>query len=52
MCYVKSSSIIKAISEAKIDTFKIPLGKPSHANLIQSRRGSLSINSRLFLGNF
>lgn len=50
MCCVKSSSIIKAISEAKLDTFKIPLGKSSHANLIQSRRGGLSVDSRLFLG--
>lgn len=52
MCYVKSSSIIKAISEAKLDTLKIPLEKLPHTSLTRGRRNNLSIDSRLFLGSF
>lgn len=52
MCCVKSSNPIKAISEAKLDTLKIPLEKKTpHTSLARGRRNNLSINSRLFLGS-
>lgn len=33
LCCLKSSSPAKAISETKLDTFKIPLEKSSHVSL-------------------
>lgn len=52
LCYLKSSSPAKAISEAKLDTLKVPLEKKApRTSLARGRRNNLSIDSRLFLGS-